>query len=96
MAVIKVFNPTTETWEVVGVGDRGPAGPKGDQGPQGKTGPQGPQGEPGPQGLQGEQGPQGEKGDKGDKGDSVTFWTGTQTAYDAISPKNPNTIYLVV
>ena len=30
MAVIKVFNPTTETWEVVGVGARGPEGPKGD------------------------------------------------------------------
>ena len=35
MAVIKIFNPTTETWEVVGVGARGP---EGKQGPKGENG----------------------------------------------------------
>lgn len=53
-------------------------------------------GEKGETGAQGVQGLQGLQGDQGPKGDSVTFWTGTQSDYNAISPKNSNTIYLVV
>lgn len=61
-----------------------------------RVGPQGEQGPKGDKGDTGEVGPQGDRGLQGPKGDSVTFWTGTQAAYNAISPKNSNTIYLVV
>ena len=54
------------------------------QGPQGETGAQG------PQGLKGD------KGDKGDTGDAGLWWSGTQVEYDAISPKDPNTLYVVI
>lgn len=89
-------------------GIEGPRGLQGIQGEPGKDGEPGPQGDPGPegkQGIQGErgpEGPQGEPGSKGDKGDtgaqgtSIALWTGTQTQYNAISPKNLDAIYLVV
>lgn len=66
-------------------------GPKGDTGPQGPEGPQGPQGEQGIQGIQGIQGTQGPQGASGQE----YVWTGTQAAYDAITTKDPNTIYCI-
>ena len=103
-----VQGPQGEKGDTGPIGPEGPEGlqgPKGDKGDKGDTGSIGPDGEQGIQGIQGDQGPKGEQGPKGDKGDqgeqgpkgdSVTFWTGTQADYNAISPKNSNTIYLVV
>ena len=87
-------------------GERGIQGPQGEQGPQGFQGPQGiqgPQGEHGIQGPQGEQGPQGIQGPQGvvDYTNLVSsttvnaIWTGSQGAYNQISPKDPNTLYIV-
>ena len=77
-------------------GEPGPQGPQGEQGIQGPKGADGADGAQGPKGADGADGAQGPKGDTGVAGTSVTFWTGTQAAYNAISPKNSNTIYLVV
>ena len=52
---------------------------------------QGPQGEQGIQGIQGIQGTQGPQGASGQE----YVWTGTQAAYDAITTKDPNTIYCI-
>jgi hypothetical protein len=64
-------------------------------------------GETGSQGIQGIQGLKGDKGDKGDTGEqglqgiqgvagtSQLYWSGTQAQYDAISPKDNNTLYLI-
>ena len=84
-------------------GEQGPAGQKGDKGDKGDTGdtgPQGPQGEQGiqgPQGPQGEQGIQGPQGPQGEQGPSGQeyVWTGTLEEYDALTTKDPNTLYCI-
>jgi hypothetical protein len=44
-----------------------------------------------------EQGPQGLKGDKGDTGTAGALWTQiTQAAYNALSPPNPTTLYVII
>ena len=83
-------------------GDRGPAGP------QGATGSQGVQGRQGERGIQGPPGPQGPKGNTGDRGpqgpagtgivnqqnnQTLKYWAGTEAQYNAITNKDPNTIY---
>lgn len=47
----------------------------------------------GPPGQDGATGPQGPKGDTGDAG---IWWSGTQVEYDAISTKDPDTLYVVI
>ena len=49
---------------------------------------------PGPQGPQGEQGPQGPQGPQGTSGQEY-IWTGTQAEYDALTTKDPNTLYCI-
>ena len=103
MAAIKVFNPTTGIWEVVGVGARGPEGPQGDQGLKGDKGDQGEQGIQGIQGPQGEQGPKGDIGPEGPEGPEgllneatgtpLKYWAGSQAEYDAIGTYDLETVY---
>ena len=86
-------------------GDRGPAGP---QGPQGAQGFQGRQGDRGIQGPAGPAGPKGNTGDRGPMGpqgpagtgivnqqnnQTLKYWAGTEAQYNAITNKDPNTIY---
>lgn len=80
---------------------QGPPGPQGIEGPVGPQGPQGIQGLQGPQGLTGVKGDQGPTGAQGTPG--ATGATGppsvvqmTQAAYDALTPKNANTLYVIV
>ena len=87
------------------VGPQGPAGIQGPAGPKGNTGDRGPQGQTGPQGSQGIQGRQGDRGIQGPAGPAGTgivnqqnnqtlkYWAGTEAQYNAISNKDPNTIY---
>ena len=70
----------------------GPQGPQGEQGQQGPQGPQGEQGQQGPQGPQGEQGPQ---GPQGETGGTYPVWFGTEEEYEAITTKDPDTIYFI-
>ncbi len=75
------------------------------RGPQGLTGPQGPMGQTGPVGPQGPRGPRGEDGARGADGapgqnivnqngsQALKYWAGTESQYNAISYKDPNTIY---
>ena len=86
-------------------GPQGPTGPRGEQGqqgipgPQGPTGPQGRQGERGPAGANGSTGPQGPAGSAGQNiinqqnNQPLKYWCGTEQQYNAISNKDPNTIY---
>ena len=86
-------------------GPQGPTGPRGEQGqqgipgPQGPTGPQGRQGERGPAGANGSTGPQGPAGIAGQNiinqqnNQPLKYWCGTEQQYNAISNKDPNTIY---
>ena len=83
-------------------GPAGPAGPKGntgDRGPQGKTGAQGIQGIQGRQGDRGIQGPMGPQGPAGtgivnqQNNQTLKYWAGTEAQYNAITNKDPNTIY---
>ena len=86
-------------------GDRGETGPRGEQGPRGATGERGPAGERGLIGPQGATGPQGRQGDRGPAGSAgeniinqlnrqpLKYWCGTEQQYNAISNKDPNTIY---
>ena len=90
-------------------GAQGPQGDIGEQGPQGATGAQGiqgPQGDIGAQGPQGDRGSQGPQGEHGAQGivdytnlvSSTTvnsIWTGSQGAYEQISPKLSNVLYIV-
>lgn len=74
-------------------GDRGETGPRGEQGQQGIPGPQGPQGL---QGRQGERGPAGSAGENiinQQNSQPLKYWCGTEAQYNAISNKDPNTIY---
>ena len=88
-------DPTIELWadtdeEPTGGGAAGPQGEPGPQGPQGIQGESGPQG---PQGIQGVQGPAGADG--ADGADAVWVQM-TQAAYDALVPKDPGTLYVVI
>ena len=83
-------------------GDRGETGPQGPQGPRGERGETGPQGQTGSQGIQGPPGRQGDRGPAGTAGENIInqlnrqplkYWCGTEQQYNAISNKDPNTIY---
>ena len=89
-------------------GPKGNTGDRGPQGPQGATGSQGVQGRQGERGIQGPPGPQGPKGNTGDRGpqgpagtgivnqqnnQTLKYWAGTEAQYNAITNKDPNTIY---
>ena len=80
-------------------GERGPMGERGLIGPQGPQGPQGRQGERGPAGANGSTGPQGPAGSAGQNiinqqnNQPLKYWCGTEQQYNAISNKDPNTIY---
>lgn len=86
-------------------GETGPQGPRGEQGQQGIQGPRGATGDRGPIGPQGATGPQGRQGDRGPAGTAgeniinqlnrqpLKYWCGTEQQYNAISNKDPNTIY---
>lgn len=97
---VKVGNGTSRYSELQYL--TGPRGERGERGPQGIPGLQGPRGETGSQGLQGLQGIQGERGPAGTAGENIInqlnrqplkYWCGTEQQYNAISNKDPNTIY---
>lgn len=97
---VKVGNGTSRFSELQYL--TGPRGERGERGPQGIPGLQGPRGETGSQGLQGLQGIQGERGPAGTAGENIInqlnrqplkYWCGTEAQYNAISNKDPNTIY---
>lgn len=76
------------------IGPPGPQGPPGaDSTVPGPTGPVGPPGPPGPLGPQGPQGPLGMPGPAGPPGQWIQI---TQAAYNALSPPDPNTLYVVI
>ncbi len=84
---------------------RGPAGPSGAQGQRGPEGAQGPRGLTGPAGPTGPRGADGARGADGRQGpagqniinqngsQALKYWAGTESQYNAISYKDPNTIY---
>lgn len=77
-------------------GDRGETGPQGPPGRQGERGPAGANGEVGPQGRQGDRGPAGSAGENiinQLNRQPLKYWCGTEQQYNAISNKDPNTIY---
>ena len=80
-------------------GDRGPTGYQGIQGRQGDRGIQGPAGPAGPKGNTGDRGPMGPQGPAGtgivnqQNNQTLKYWAGTEAQYNAISNKDPNTIY---
>ena len=86
-------------------GDRGPQGQtgaqgiQGIQGRQGDRGIQGPAGPAGPKGNTGDRGPMGPQGPAGtgivnqQDNQTLKYWAGTEAQYNAISNKDPNTIY---
>ena len=100
---VKVGNGTSRFSELQYL--TGPRGERGERGPQGIPGLQGARGETGPQGLQGIQGQKGETGERGPAGSAgeniinqlnrqpLKYWCGTEQQYNAISNKDPNTIY---
>lgn len=100
---VKVGNGTSRYSELQYL--TGPRGERGERGPQGIPGLQGARGEIGPQGLQGIQGQKGETGERGPAGSAgeniinqlnrqpLKYWCGTEQQYNAISNKDPNTIY---
>jgi Collagen triple helix repeat (20 copies) len=59
----------------------------------GPPGPQGPPGPPGPQGPQGQTGAQGAQGPQGNPGQWVQL---TQAQYNALSPPDANTLYVII
>ena len=80
-------------------GERGPAGPQGATGSQGRQGDRGIQGPPGPQGPKGNTGDRGPQGPAGtgivnqQNNQTLKYWAGTEAQYNAITNKDPNTIY---
>ena len=83
-------------------GDRGPQGQTGAQGIQGRQGDrgiQGPAGPAGPKGNTGDRGPMGPQGPAGtgivnqQNNQTLKYWAGTEAQYNAITNKDPNTIY---
>lgn len=68
-------------------------GPRGERGERGLTGERGPAGE---RGLTGPQGPTGNAGQNiinQQNNQPLKYWCGTEQQYNAISNKDPNTIY---
>ena len=97
-------NPSEYRWTKI----KGEDGPQGQTGPQGSQGIQGRQGDRGIQGPAGPAGPKGNTGDRGPMGpqgpagtgivnqqnnQTLKYWAGTEAQYNAISNKDPNTIY---
>ena len=83
----------TDAWTALGysVGGQGPTGPTGDTGPVGDTGPTGSDSTvPGPTGSDGPTGP------TGPPGPPVNFVVLTQAEFDALSPPDPDTLYVIV
>lgn len=86
------------------VGPEGPAGPTGPIGPQGLQGPKGDKGDIGLTGATGPAGPTGPQGIQGVKGDPGNLTSPdfdlidrvTQAEYDALSPPDPQTLYIIV
>ncbi|WP_455951457.1 collagen-like triple helix repeat-containing protein [Arcanobacterium haemolyticum] len=85
-------------------GDRGDPGPRGERGPRGLTGARGSDGPAGPAGVRGFDGPAGPRGPQGPPGEGIVdlktgkelkLWTGSQSEYDRIYSKDPDTIYLI-
>ena len=83
-------------------GDRGPqgqTGAQGIQGIQGRQGDRGIQGPAGPKGNTGDRGPMGPQGPAGtgivnqQNNQTLKYWAGTEAQYNAITNKDPNTIY---
>nr|DAN51384.1 MAG TPA: hyaluronidase [Caudoviricetes sp.] len=74
-------------------GPQGLTGPVGPRGPEGQRGPQGPQGNPGPKGDRGNDGAPGQNIINQNGGQALKYWYGSKAQYDAISNKDPNTIY---
>ena len=86
-------------------GDRGPQGQtgaqgiQGIQGRQGDRGIQGPAGPAGPKGNTGDRGPMGPQGPAGtgivnqQNNQTLKYWAGAEAQYNAITNKDPNTIY---
>ncbi len=66
------------------------------RGPAGPTGPTGPRGADGARGADGRQGPQGAAGQNivnQNGSQALKYWAGTESQYNAIADKDPNTIY---
>ena len=66
------------------------------RGPQGQTGPVGPQGPRGPRGEDGARGADGAPGQNivnQNSSQPLKYWAGTESQYNAISYKDPDTIY---
>jgi hypothetical protein len=77
--------------------DTGPIqGPPGADGTNGIDGINGVDGQDGAPGAEGPQGPPGEDGDQGPPGPYGVWWSGTLAQYNAVSPKDPNVLYVVV
>ena len=80
-------------------GQTGAQGIQGIQGRQGDRGIQGPAGPAGPKGNTGDRGPMGPQGPAGtgivnqQDNQTLKYWAGTEAQYNAISNKDPNTIY---
>ena len=72
---------------------RGPQGQTGPVGPQGPQGSQGPRGADGARGADGRQGPAGQNIINQNGSQALKYWAGTESQYNAISYKDPNTIY---
>lgn len=86
IAVINGFAGTQTEWLLSLKGDDGE---KGDNGANGQDG---------ADGLDGDQGPKGDDGntiiDQRTQ-QAIKVWTGTQVQYDAVTPKDANTLYVI-
>ena len=91
-------NPSEYRWTRIR-GEDGRQGERGLVGPQGPAGIQGPAGPAGPKGNTGDRGPMGPQGPAGtgivnqQNNQTLKYWAGTEAQYNAISNKDPNTIY---
>ena len=74
-------------------GERGPQGVQGERGQQGLQGIQGPRGLTGATGARGADGTPGQNIINQNGSQALNYWAGTQEQYDAITTKDPNTIY---
>lgn len=90
---LRYQNPDgTFTWIMTNA----PTGPQGAQGIKGDTGATGATGSQGPQGIQGNTGAQGVQGPQGVQGIPGPWTQVTQAQYDALSPPDPATLYIVI
>ena len=91
-------NPSEYRWTRIR-GEDGRQGERGLVGPQGPAGIQGPAGPAGPKGNTGDRGPMGPQGPAGtgivnqQNNQTLKYWAGTEAQYNAITNKDPNTIY---